>query len=165
MSLPKSWARSLERRQRIDVWVECLLFALPEFFRPVPRKADLMCNHLCDTFILGFCFCMASRDTGCRPQRRRVRIFLWLLLVPAVWLYPCTKARLIDVFISGCYSLCSAQVTALLLLSPKQLHHPLLLCLNPAHTFLYTPLVKLASLIQCALLSYETLTWKMGSER
>ena len=38
--------------------------------------------------------------------------------------------------VSGCYSLCSAQVTALLLLSLKELHHSLLFCLNPAHTFL-----------------------------
>ena len=51
--------------------------------------------------------------------------------------------------VSGCYSLCSAQVTALLLLSLKELHHSLLFCLNPAHTFL---LVHFSSVARCVQL-------------
>jgi len=59
----------------------------------------------------------------------------WSLQVGCI-LEPRPQLLLDSPLVSGCYSLCSAQVTALLLLSPKELHHPLLFCLNPAHTFL-----------------------------
>lgn len=154
MSLPKSWQDHWSRRQqRIDVGWNVFCLPFQSSLGPVPRKADLCAithRHFHPWFLFGY----GQQETLAAGHREGEwgysSDFSWSLQFGCI---PVPRPQLLldSPLVSGCYSLCSAQVTALLLLSPKQLHHPLLLCLNPAHTFLYTPFVKLASLIQCAL--------------